>query len=372
MNTNSHEVVSQVLPNGDLLVTANYPEKLGANATGDAGMQTTDLFYLRNLESDYQIIHFPEPVNSIFTEADPWMAKDKSYLLFVSDREGHVGEYHKKGWKWNDSFWGNTDVYVSQKVGDSWSVPQNLGSLVNTPGAERTPWMSEDGLTLYLSSNGYQPGKTDLDVYAFKRKNSNSWTEWDGPYAITDANTAYDDWGYKEVKSGEAFLASAAPRGFKPTQGGKSGDGGFRETNFRPGYELFGLQVAALNAEFDTNIFQLKKSDSPVFILQDVFFDFNSFRINKKFEEYLTLMADELALNPEVVIQIEGYTDNVGAAHYNLELSLNRADAVKAFLIRKGVTQEIQTFGFGADRPITDNANALNRGKNRRVEIYLK
>jgi hypothetical protein len=97
------------------------------------------------------------------------MAEDQSYILFVSDRNGNIGEYHKKGWKWNESFWGNTDVYVCIKEGDYWGNPINLGSKINTPYAERTPWLSEDGLTLYVSSNGYVKGKTDLDVYAFKR-----------------------------------------------------------------------------------------------------------------------------------------------------------------------------------------------------------
>lgn len=47
-------------------------------------------------DGQYQIVHFPEPVNSIFDEADGLMADDESYILFVSDKPGHVGDYHKK------------------------------------------------------------------------------------------------------------------------------------------------------------------------------------------------------------------------------------------------------------------------------------
>lgn len=259
INTNGHEVASQVFKNGDLLVTANYPEKFGSDNNSEARIQTTDLFQLVKSNAGYQINHFPEPVNSIFTEADGWMDEGRSFILFVSDRPGHIGDFHKKGFKWNESFWGNTDIYVSIKEGDNWNVPVNLGPKVNTQFAERTPWLSEDGLTLYLSSNGYVKGKSDLDVYAFKRKDRNSWKDWEGPFEIKDANSPYDDWGYKETIKGDAYLASATPLGFKPTQRGRSGDGGIFQTNYRSGYEVYGLQISSLNAGFETNIFVLKE-----------------------------------------------------------------------------------------------------------------
>jgi outer membrane protein OmpA-like peptidoglycan-associated protein len=372
INTNGHEVVSQVFKNGDLLVTANYPEKLGVKENKDAGVQTTDLFFLKKTKSSFQINHLPEPVNSIFTEADGWMDSDESYLLFVSDRNGNIGEYHKKGWKWNESFWGNTDVYVSIKDGDYWTVPTNLGSIVNSPGAERTPWLSDDGLTMYVSSNGYEKGKTDLDVYAFKRKNLNDWTDWEGPFSIADANTPYDDWGYKETENGDAYLATSTPLGYKPTQGGTAGDGGIRETNYRPGYQIYGLQTAALGAEFETNIYLLKSLNNPAFTINDVFFDFDSFVIKKSFEKYMELIIDQINQNKQAIIEIHAHTDNVGKASYNQELSLKRADAIKKFIINNGVKSKVVIKGFGDTKPIAPNTSDENRSKNRRVEIYLK
>jgi len=372
LNTNGHEVVTQVFKNGDLMVAGNYPEKLGVKKDEDAGVQTTDLFYVRNANGASQVIHLPEPVNSIFTEADGFMTEDQSCILFVSDRSGNVGEYHKKGWKWNESFWGNTDVYVSLKDEDYWSVPINLGNKVNTPLAERTPWLSADGLTLFLSSNGYINGKTDLDVYAFKRKSVKDWTSWEGPFVVQDANSAYDDWGYKENHCGDAFVASAHKLGFVPTQKGVGGDGGIRETNFRPGYELHGLQIAALNKEFETNIYQLQASKNPAFTASDVFFDFNSAVIKKSFEKYLLLLIDQIGQNKDATIEIEGHTDNVGKPEYNVELSTKRADAVKSFLTSKGVSQTIISRGFGAQKPAFPNTSASNRQKNRRVEVFIK
>jgi outer membrane protein OmpA-like peptidoglycan-associated protein len=372
LNTNGHEVVSQVFRNGDLLISGNYPENLGVKKDKDAGVQTTDLFFIRKLKSNYQINHLPEPVNSVFTEADGLMAEDQSFILFVSDRPGHVGEYQKKGWKWNESFWGNTDVYVSIKEGEYWSVPINLGNKINTPFAERTPWLSDNGLTLYISSNGYVNEKTDLDVYAFKRKSLNDWTAWDGPLLVEDANTPHDDWGYKEKSNGDAFVASASKLGFKPTQGGVAGDGDLRQTNYRPGYELHGLQVASLDREFETNIYQLQNAQSPSFTASDLFFDFNSSIIKKSFERYLLLLVDQIEQNKESTIEIIGHTDNVGKTEYNLQLSKKRADAVREFLALNGVSNTIVSKGFGAQNPAFPNTTELNKQKNRRVEVFIK
>jgi outer membrane protein OmpA-like peptidoglycan-associated protein len=372
INTNGHEVVTQVFKNNDLLVTANYPEKYGVKENKDAGFQTTDIFFLKKGKSGYQINHLPEPVNSIFTEADGYMAEDQSYILFVSDRNGNIGEYHKKGWKWNESFWGNTDVYISIKEGDYWGNPINLGSRINTPYAERTPYLSEDGLTLYVSSNGYVKGKTDLDVYAFKRTDRDNWSNWNGPYEVIDANTLNDDWGYKEYNDGVAYLASTTKLGFKPTQGGIAGDGGVRETNYRPGYELHGLQVAALNSEYETNIYMLRNSSLATLVISDLFFDFDSYTVKLSFEKYLHLIVDQIKQNNSATIEINGYTDDVGKSEYNQQLSLKRADAIKLFLTQNGINNSIKTNGLGPSNPMYPNTNSENRKMNRRVELFIQ
>lgn len=371
LNTNSHEAVTQILNNNNLLITGNYPEKLGPKNSYN-GTETTDIFLAKKIsQNNFQLIHFPEPINSIYDEADGILSEDETSMLFVSDRPGNIGEYHKKGWKWNDSFWGNTDIYVCVQEGDFWSVPINLGPLINTQFAERTPWLSKDGLTLYLSSNGYKEGRTDLEVYAFKRKSTSDWTSWTGPYEIVDANTQYDDWGYKETDGGVAYLASAEKLNYKPTQRGAAGDAGIRETNFRTGYELFGLQTAALDSEFETNIYSLLAPEKPSFTIDEVFFDFNSFSIKKEFEKYLVLISDQISQNKQATIQINGHTDNVGNPEYNQELSIKRADAIKEFLINNGIQNPIVTKGLGATKPISSKQDKDSRAKNRRVEIFL-
>ena len=73
---------------------------------------------------------------------------------------------------------------------------------------------------------------------------------------------------------------------------------------------------------------------------------------------------------PDVQLDVTGYTDNVGNAQNNLKLSQERANAVKAYLVKNGVASgRINTKGVGADSPIADNATAEGRAKNRRVEV---
>jgi len=72
----------------------------------------------------------------------------------------------------------------------------------------------------------------------------------------------------------------------------------------------------------------------------------------------------------DIKLNVMGYTDSKGNAQSNLRLSQGRADAVKAYLVKKGVAADrISSKGFGSANPIADNATAEGRSANRRVEV---
>lgn len=76
--------------------------------------------------------------------------------------------------------------------------------------------------------------------------------------------------------------------------------------------------------------------------------------------------------NPSYLVEVQGHTDNVGNYQYNLELSERRAQAVREYLVNKGVNAEnITAHGYGSDRPIADNNTKKGRSQNRRVEFNI-
>jgi outer membrane protein OmpA-like peptidoglycan-associated protein len=88
----------------------------------------------------------------------------------------------------------------------------------------------------------------------------------------------------------------------------------------------------------------------------------------------LNSVADALTKqDPEARIVVEGHADSQGAAAHNQDLSQRRAEAVRAYLISRGVAADRLTAqGFGVTRPIADNASAEGRANNRRVEIVIQ
>ena len=104
----------------------------------------------------------------------------------------------------------------------------------------------------------------------------------------------------------------------------------------------------------------------------DAHFDFDKSVLKPEGKAKLDdLMGKLKAVNLEVIIAI-GHTDSIGSVAYNNKLSLRRANAVKAYLVSKGIeANRIYTEGKGKSQPIADNKTKEGRAKNRRVEIEV-
>lgn len=109
--------------------------------------------------------------------------------------------------------------------------------------------------------------------------------------------------------------------------------------------------------------------DKPVQI-EGANFDTNSARLLKSATPKLDDVVSFAAKYPDAKLEVSGHTDNRGNKAYNQKLSERRADAVKEYLVKKGVAAgRISTKGYGFDQPVADNKTAEGRAKNRRVEI---
>jgi outer membrane protein OmpA-like peptidoglycan-associated protein len=104
----------------------------------------------------------------------------------------------------------------------------------------------------------------------------------------------------------------------------------------------------------------------------NVTFAFDSAKLNPQFDPVLDKLAQTLVEYNKTVIQIAGHTDSTGSHEYNMKLSLQRADSVKAYLASHGVpAARLVTLGAGPDYPIASNDTEAGRAQNRRVEITI-
>jgi OOP family OmpA-OmpF porin len=104
----------------------------------------------------------------------------------------------------------------------------------------------------------------------------------------------------------------------------------------------------------------------------DAFFDFDKSVLKAEGKAKLDdLVGKVKGINLEVIIAV-GHTDSVGSDSYNQKLSVKRSDAVKAYLVSKGIEKNrVYTEGKGEKQPVADNKTSAGRSKNRRVEIEV-
>jgi outer membrane protein OmpA-like peptidoglycan-associated protein len=105
--------------------------------------------------------------------------------------------------------------------------------------------------------------------------------------------------------------------------------------------------------------------------LEGVTFATGSAKLTPESENTLEKAYNTLYQNPEVVVEIQGHTDNVGKRATNMKLSEARAASVKAWLVAKGISADrITTKGYGPDKPVAPNTTKEGKAKNRRIEFF--
>lgn len=111
-------------------------------------------------------------------------------------------------------------------------------------------------------------------------------------------------------------------------------------------------------------------TDCEVKITQQIHFEFNKAKIRPESFPVLDAVVDVLNKMPEIQIEVQGHTDNKGGAVYNKHLSEQRSAAVKAYLLKHGITSSrLASHGYGFDRPLVPNDTDQNRALNRRVQF---
>lgn len=107
-------------------------------------------------------------------------------------------------------------------------------------------------------------------------------------------------------------------------------------------------------------------------ILTGINFAFDSAKLDKASETIIDRAVQNLKRNPNMSVLIEGHTDSIGDADYNMGLSVRRAQSVKDYIVSQGIAKErLSKKGFGESQPLESNETEAGRAQNRRVEFVV-
>lgn len=112
--------------------------------------------------------------------------------------------------------------------------------------------------------------------------------------------------------------------------------------------------------------------DNMIVLKEKIFFAFGKAVIKKESFPLMDEITKAMVDHPTFVVRIEGHTDNVGKSATNKKLSQARAEAVRKYLIGKGIDKNrLTAVGYGSERPLDDNSTDAGRAVNRRVEFHI-
>jgi OmpA-OmpF porin, OOP family len=107
-------------------------------------------------------------------------------------------------------------------------------------------------------------------------------------------------------------------------------------------------------------------------VIRAVDFELDSNRLTEPAQQTLDQIATALAAQPALRVDVQGYTDSTGSRPHNMKLSQARADAVRSYLVSKGIAGDaLSAHGLGPDAPIASNKTVDGRAQNRRVSFNV-
>jgi OmpA-OmpF porin, OOP family len=138
--------------------------------------------------------------------------------------------------------------------------------------------------------------------------------------------------------------------------------------------DYYTMDIPALNENQSYGLYELEIKFEPprVFTLENVLFDTGKAVIRSSSNTELKELFDYLSLKTDIRVEIAGHTDDVGEADDNLLLSQNRANAVKNWLVQRGIDKDrIIAKGYGETKPVASNTTEAGKQKNRRTEVRI-
>ena len=387
------------------------------------GFGSCDLFYSEKVNGKWSPgINLGKAINSWHWESQPSLSADGRSLYFIRGYKSREDGRIK-----------NQDIFYSElDIDGVWSKAKKMSDVINTSGKESSVMIHPNGRSLYFSSDGhFGLGGDDIFVSHFEKgewskpinlgypinthKNENSITvaasgeialfasERDGGFGGLDLYE-FELPEFAKAKAVSYVQGMVIDEQTKAKVAAqiqifdlKTGDmvaetfsdpmsGEFLIT--LPTENAYALNASALgyllysqNFDFKAvenvkgvdKVVEMKRiKEGNSIVLENIFFDSDKSSLKESSIPELNKLLEILNYYPELKIEIQGHTDNVGEDSYNLKLSQDRAQSVLNWLGEKGIDQDrLSAKGFGETKAIASNENEEGRAKNRRTEILI-
>ena len=383
------------------------------------GYNNCDIYYVNRVDNAWSEVQtFSDKISKYDSwESQPSVSSDGKKIIFASDRAGGYGKI---------------DLYEINLENGKWSNPKNLGSGINSNEHEKSPYLHTDGKTLFFSSTNF-PSLGGFDVFYSRKDSLGNWQKSQNIgypintladeislFVSTDGNKAYfasnqldgiggwdiysfplhedakpervlflkgelmDENGLvledveleiKNINTNEVTIVKV-DAGTYVSSLTLAKDDDVLITIKKEGFAFNSTYISANDTSFSTpanldfELYSLEKGRS--FELSDIYFESNSFQIGSVAKNVLFEFTAYLNLNENIVIEINGFTDNIGESITNQFLSENRAKAVYELLIAYDLDEERLSYnGYGERFPKINNTSKVNRAKNRRTEFRI-
>ncbi len=378
LNNKEPNFISSISPDGNTIVLGNSYLGDGDMADGVSISRKTATGW-----SFPQRLIIEDDEKNISKRADYFLSNSQKILLISNNRKGDSN--------------GDRDLYVSFPKGDSsWTKPLNLGTTINTKGAEAAPFLASDDKTLYFTSSGLA-GYGGSDIYMTRRLDE-TWQKWSEPENLGPiVNTSFNESFFTISASGDqVFFTSQSssdrdldmytltlPKVLKPMPVMLVKGRVLNSKTKEPiaGVKIFfedlntGLETGIANSSAGSGTYQIvlpsgknygylaqkegfisinsnvdltampnfKEYQQDLYltpievgetvVINNIFFDFDKYDLRKESFPELNRLVKLLKNSSTMSIEISSNTDNVGTEQYNEVLSQKRAQSVLNYLI---------------------------------------
>jgi outer membrane protein OmpA-like peptidoglycan-associated protein len=335
-------------------------------------------------------MHMGDVLNTSFRESSPHISPDKRFLYFSSNRPGGIG---------------GSDIYVSERLNYSWlkwSEPKLLNGSANTIYDESQPYFDADATYLYFTSR--KEGSSDIyrqrqipkpklkkplfirgkiidaetgqPVHSelfWGQHSSDEFLEYFNTYTgeFEVSLTEYELYKFQPRKANRFSQRIIVDPRAMEKQGVDTLDL-ILYLEPRTGHESNAPEAEKKRIRQNPSVKDNEIPKQETITFYNINFVKSKSIILVKSRSALKYLYDRMNAEPTMEILIEGHTDNVGDEAALIDLSLQRAEAIRDYLIHKGISADrMQVAGRGATQALFRNTTESGREKNRRVEITV-